>query len=163
MGQGMSLEDDRFGEVCRQLRDASLRERQLHSEAAAEEAAGILPGYGSKQALYQAAMQHTRQLAAEFVAIGDRLVARNRGERLPKKPKPSPTWEEVLAGLTEAEPGTPAGSGSQVRAWRDSSIGKAAAPAGEVHLSEGSPLLPEGAGPSVPGLRRRPGHADELY
>ncbi len=73
MGQGMSLEEDRFGEVCRQLREASQREWQLHSEAAAEEAAGISPGYGSKQALYQAALQHSKQLTAEFVAIGDRL------------------------------------------------------------------------------------------
>ncbi|KAL4446302.1 hypothetical protein ABPG77_003109 [Micractinium sp. CCAP 211/92] len=161
MGQGMSMEEkDRFGEVCRQVCEASLRERQLHSEATAEMAAGISPGCGSKQALYQAARQHTRQLVAELVAIEGRLSARHLGQRLPQMPKPSPTWEEVLADLTKAEPGAPAGSGSSVHEQRGSNSAEAAAPDGEIRLSESAPLLPSVGKPSAPGLRRRPGHVE---
>lgn len=55
-----------------------------------------------------------------------------------------PLVAEVLASLTVAEPGTPAGSGTPVRPHRSSS-----------GSHEAAPLLPGGAGPSTPGLRRR--------
>lgn len=64
---------------------------------------------------------------------------------------------EVVAGLSKVEPGTPEGSSSLVPKQRGSSSDEVAAPAGEVHLSEASRLLPQGAGPSAPGLRLRPG------
>lgn len=76
MGQGLSSETVLWKEVGERTREACLRAAKLKSEAAAEEAAGIPPGCGSKQVLYQAALQHSRQLTAEYVAIGNRLSER---------------------------------------------------------------------------------------
>ncbi len=83
----------------------------------------------------------------------------------PHPPPPVPRSElaaEVLS-LIEGQSGACAGSSSRlVPVQRGSNSGDAAARAGDVDLSEATPLLAEGAGPSAPSLRRRLGHADAL-
>ena len=71
---------------------------------------------------------------------------------------------EVLAARAAAEPSTLEGSSSPVHMQRcgSSSSNEAAAPAGDAHLSDAAPLLPDVAGPSAPGLRRRQAHEESL-
>ncbi|KAL4423779.1 hypothetical protein ABPG75_001080 [Micractinium tetrahymenae] len=160
MGQGISMEDARRYELSRQMSEAQQRLEELQTAAAAEEAAGIPPQPCSKQALYRIACQHLLQLSDEYTALTERSIA--QGWRIPKMPKPTPRWEEVLAGLAVAEPSTPAGSGSPVRRQRGSSSDEGTVPSSGDQLTEAAPLLADGAGPSAPGLRRRQGHEEAL-
>lgn len=131
------------------------RLQDLASEAAAEQAAGILPEPGTKQALYRAACWHRLQLTDEYCALLDFL---NGDLWFPKMPKRTAPWEEVEAALSVPQPSTPEGSGAPVRSRRGGSSDEAAVPAGDTHLDEAAHLLPSEAGPSAPGLRWRQGH-----
>ena len=73
MGQSTSAERARKKAVSLARSEATQRAWDLHPAAAAEEAEGTAAAPGSKQAVFEAAMWHSALLAAEYLAINDRI------------------------------------------------------------------------------------------
>lgn len=163
MGQNHSTwrERVRYRQLERLTEEAWKRVKELRPAATAEKTAGIPPLPGSKQARHRAAIDYALLLGRERDAISARIMALISGASdIPKMPEPTPSWEEVEATRSVAEPSTPAGSGSPVRWPRGRSSDEAAVPAGDVHLSETARLLPDRAAQPTSGLRRRQGREE---